>query len=47
MNTPMKFHTQGSQGLPVLGADTLVVLDVVLFGKPRDGAEAQGGGVGG
>ena len=30
-----------SQGLPVLGADTIVVLDGLVFGKPRDGAEAQ------
>ena len=30
-----------AQGLPVLGADTIVVLDGVVFGKPRDGAEAQ------
>ena len=28
-------------GLPVLGADTIVVLDERVFGKPRDGIEAQ------
>ena len=30
-----------AQGLPVLGADTIVVCDDTVFGKPRDGAEAQ------
>jgi septum formation protein len=31
-----------AQGLPVLGADTVVVLDGHVFGKPVDAADAQG-----
>lgn len=30
-----------AEGLPVLGADTIVVCADTVFGKPRDGAEAQ------